>query len=107
MKILSLISGLLPNFVKGVAEGQYGEGLKKVYWALSEKKTVTALIITMLYGIAKVVLYTFAQCVPECATAESVAQMEAFLTYVPELVGVLIAVGLFDKAVRLDPPKKD
>lgn len=107
MKILSLVAGLLPNFVKGVAEGKYGEAPKKVYWALSEKKTVTALVITMLYGIAKVALYTFAQCVPECATAESVAQMEAFLAYVPELVGVLVAVGLFDKAVRLEPPKKD
>lgn len=107
MRILSMISGLLPNFVKGVAEGQYGEPLKKFYWMLAEKKTVTALVIVMLYGIAKVVLFTFAQCVPECATAESVAQMESFLAYVPELVGVLIAVGLYDKAVRLDPPKKD
>lgn len=107
MKLINLLLGFLPNFVKGVAEGQYGEPLKKVYWALAEKKTLIALIIALLYGIAKAVSFTFGQCVPECATAESVAQFNAFLAYVPDVVGVLIAVGLYDKAVRLEPPKKD
>jgi len=106
MRMLRLISGLLPNFVKGVAEGQYGEPLKKAYWVLAEKKTVTALIIVLLYGVAQVVLTVFSQCVPECATQASVDQWAAMVKYVPELVAVLIGVGLYDKAIRLEPPKK-
>ena len=106
MGILRLISGLLPNFVKTLAEGGYGEGPKKIYWALVEKKTIVAFIIAILYGVAQVALNVFGQCVPECATAESVAQFESLILYVPEIVATLIAVGLYDKAVRLDPPKR-
>jgi len=105
--MIRLITGLLPNFFKGVAEGAYGEGPKAAYWALAEKKTLIALVIVVLYGMAKVALHTFGQCVPECATQAAVDQWAAMITYVPEIVGVLIAVGLYDKAIRLDPPKKD
>jgi hypothetical protein len=106
MGILRLISGLLPNFVKGVGEGKYGEGVKAAYWAVADKKTVIALMIAMAYGVAQVVFSVMGQCVPECASAEALEQWASMIAYVPELVGVLIAVGLYDKAVRLDPPKK-
>lgn len=107
MRMIRLIAGLLPNFVKGVAEGKYGEGSKKVYWALAEKKTISALIIVLLYGVAQVALNVFSQCVPECTTQAAVDQWAAMIAYVPEVVAFLIAVGLYDKAIRLDPPKKD
>lgn len=104
MRILSLITGLLPNFFKGIAEGQFGEVAKKVYWALAGKKTLTALIMVILYGVANVALNVFGQCVPECATQAAVDQWAVMLTYVPEIVSVAIAIGLYDSAIRLEPP---
>lgn len=103
---MKILSSLLAQVVKDVAEGKYGEGPKGLYWSLAGKKTIIALAIAAFYGMAHVALNVFGQCVPECATAESVAQMESWLSYVPTLVGFLVAVGLFDAAVRIEPPKK-
>ena len=103
---MKLVSSFLASFVKDVAEGKHGESLKAIYWKLEGKKTMTAVVIAFMYGIAQLGLTAVSACVPECATAESVTQMEAWLAYVPTAITFLIAVGLFDAAVRIEPPKK-
>jgi hypothetical protein len=106
MSFLKLLSGLLPQFVKDVADGKHGEPAKSFYWALAGKKTVIALVIAALYGMAQVSVNVLGQCVPECGSAESLAQIEGILAYVPNIVTFLVAVGIFDAAVRIEPPKK-
>jgi len=107
VRVIDLIAGLLPGLFKKVAEGDKGNPITKLYWFLAGKKTVTALIIAILYGVAQVALHTFGQCAPECASPEALKQFASFIAYVPEVVATLIVIGLYDKAVRLDPPKKN
>jgi hypothetical protein len=101
-----MISGVAAGFVKSVAEGKYGEGPKKVYWFLAGKKTWIAIGIAALAGVGQVAVNVLSGCVPECGSAESVAQLQGLLNHVPAIVGFLVAVGLFDAAVRIEPPKK-
>jgi len=103
---MKMLSGILAGVVKDAAQGKYGEGMKTLYWSLAGKKTVIALGIAALYGVGEVAVGILAQCVPECGSAEAVNQLSNILAYVPEVVGVLIAIGLFDAAVRIEPPKK-
>lgn len=104
---LRMISGILANLVKDIAEGKYGEGPKKLYWSLAGKKTWIAMGIAALYGVGQVAVSVLAACVPECGSPEALLQLEGILKWVPEVVAVLIAIGIYDGAVRLDPPKKD
>lgn len=104
--MLNWITSFLPNLVKQIAEGDKNAPLTKAYWWLAGKKTITALAIAFLYGVAQVVLHVLSQCAPACANPEDLVTFEGWLKAVPTVVGVLVGVGLFDKAVRLDAPKK-
>lgn len=101
-----MLSSILGTLVKDVAEGKYGEGVKTFYWKLAGKKTIIALGIAALYAMGLAAVSVLTQCVPECGSAEAVAQLSTYVGYLPTLVAILIPLGLFDAAVRLDPPKK-
>jgi len=106
MKLGSLLSGLLPGIVKSIGEGAYGEVPKSIYWWLAGKKTIIAVTFAAAYGMAQVALGVFAQCVPGCGSALALAQMTTWVGMMPYIATVLVTIGVFDAAVRLDPPKK-
>lgn len=103
---VKMVSSILAKIVKDIAEGKYGQKPKDWYWWAAGKKTLIALGIAAFYGVAQVGLSIFAQCVPECGSQQAVDQLAGAVAWIPRIVTVLIAVGLFDAAVRLEPPKK-
>ena len=103
---LSMISGVLANFVKGLAEGDPNNLATKIYWKLAGKKTLIAIGIAGLYGVGQLAVTLLSACVPECGSPEALAQLEGILQWVPKVVLLLTGVGLYDAAVRLEPPKK-
>lgn len=104
---MSMVSGLLAGFVKDLGNGRFGEGPKKLYWKLAGKKTWISLGLAATYGIIQLAGTLLATCVPECATPENLVQLTAIGDWIFRAVAVLIPIGLYDAAVRVDPPKKD
>ena len=102
----SMISQFIPGLIKSVAEGDPNKTSTKIYWAIAGKKTLIAGLITLFYAFAWGVVGFFDSCAPECATVESVVQAEQFLSYIPNVIAILVAAGLVDASVRMDPPKK-
>lgn len=89
------MSKILALGVKMLAEGKFGEGPAKAYWWLAGKKTHIALALAAVYGV----LYGAGEkglCQP-CGE---------WAGWVVGLSGVLVTVGLFDAAVRIEPPRK-
>lgn len=87
------MGAILAIFVKKLAEGDFGPGPAKVYWALAGVKTWTALGLAAIAG-GLTLAYQLGLCEP-C------------YGYVGMLItasGVLAAIGLFDGAVRIMPP---
>ena len=88
------MSQILARIIRGVAEGKYGAAAKKVYWFLAGKKTITGIVCAAAYaGLLA------AQATGTCAECGKYAETLAYVA------GFLVTVGLFDAAVRLDPPK--
>jgi putative copper export protein len=101
-----MLSSLLAVFVKDVAEGKHGETLERLYWKAAGKKTLIAIALAAAYGFAEVVLHIFQSCAPECATPEAIEVFARWISWGPHLVAFLVAVGLYDGAVRLEAPKR-
>lgn len=89
------LSKILVVLVRKLAEGDFGKGPAKVYWALAGIKTYTALIL----GIGAFGL-TLASNLHLCAACGDYASIIA------KIAGGLLAIGLFDGAVRIEPPFK-
>lgn len=87
-------SEAVPKLINAIAEGHFGEGPKKIYWALAGKKT------WITVGVAGVA--TALESVP----AEMCAQCAQYTDYVWSAAGFLLVTGLWDGAVRAVPPKK-
>ena len=89
-------SELLAKLVRGIAEGQFGETAKKVYWALEGKKSWIALVIaSATFALEKAYMAGVCEsCLGISTTLYTVA-------------GFLLAVGLYDGAVRSTPPTKE
>lgn len=89
-------SAILVSIVKGIAEGKFGEKPKAIYWALEGYKTLIAFVFATL---------TFAL---EYAVSSGLWPDAA--PAIPVLYGIsafLLAVGLYDGAVRAEPPSKE
>jgi len=104
---MSMVSGLLAGFVKDLGNGKFGEGPKKIYWSLAGKKTWISLGLAATYGVVQLAVSLLATCVPECASPENLVQLQGVGEWILRAVTVLIPIGLYDAAVRIDPPKKD
>lgn len=104
---MSMVSGLLAGFVKDLGNGKFGEGPKAIYWKLAGKKTWISLGLAATYMIIGVAVNLLSTCVPECATPENLVQLQGVADWILRAVAVLIPIGLYDAAVRIDPPKKD
>lgn len=87
-------SEFIPKLIKAVAEGKFGEPAKKVYWQVAGYKTW----ITGAVALAAFVLQYLSEqgLCADCSTYYNVLY---------QVAAVLLAVGLFDGAVRIDPPK--
>lgn len=87
-------SEFIPKIIKAVAEGKFGEPAKKVYWQVAGYKTW----ITVVVASAGFVLQQLEE-------AGLCADCGAWYVILYQVALGLLAVGLFDGAVRLDPPK--
>jgi hypothetical protein len=87
-------SEFIPKLIKAVAEGKFGEPAKKIYWQVAGYKTwITAIVATVGFALQQ---FEQAGLCPDCAGWSVILYQVAL---------GLLAVGLFDGAVRLDPPK--
>lgn len=97
-KIRDFLTGqALAYFVRGIGEGQYGQWAAKLYWWSAGKKTNTAMGLYVLsaalwaaHGISLCDLMAV-----DCLTA---------MEWIAKAATALAAVGLYDKAIRIDPP---
>jgi hypothetical protein len=97
------MSAILASVVKMIAEGRFpvfGPRLKVLYWWLAGKKTWTSA------GLYTAWLTLYGLCKGESLPPEIVALGCQWEGYVLSAANVLLAIGLFDAAVRLEPPKK-
>jgi hypothetical protein len=104
---MSMVSGLLAGFVKDLGNGKFGEGPKKIYWSLAGKKTWISLGLAATYGVIQLAGTLLSVCVPECASAENLVQLTGVGEWILRAVTVLIPIGLYDAAVRIEPPRKE
>lgn len=89
------MSKILAMGVKMLAEGRFGKGPAAAYWWLAGKKTWIAVALAGIYGV----LYE--------ASGRGLCQPCAeWSDWILNASGVLVAVGLFDAAVRIEPPRK-
>ena len=99
--VLSFLKGTKPSeilvkLVKGVAEGKFGEKAKKVYWAVEGVKTPISIVLAVLVSALELCVQNglFTEAAPAIPVLYSIA-------------GFLLAVGLYDGAVRAEPPSKE
>jgi hypothetical protein len=105
--MLKALSSFLPGLVKGMAEGQYGPVPEKLYWALAGKKTWISVGIGALWAFGwYVVIPALQACGVDCGAATNVPQITAWLDVVKDVVPWLIAAGIADAGLRLEPPQK-
>jgi hypothetical protein len=93
VKKLGLISKILPALIKAIGDGQFGEPVRKLYWAAAGYKTITGATIWLI--AEGLTIYGSTGYCPDCAT---------WLPYVQRASEVLILAGLADAAVREHPP---
>jgi hypothetical protein len=91
----TVVLKILPLFVKGIAEGKYGPRAQATYWWLAGRKTLIAAGLAAAAGAAWA-LESAGVC-PDCG---------GYAEWVISAAGVLGAIGLYDQAVRIEPPKK-
>lgn len=90
---LGLVAKILPALFKGIAQGQFGEPAKRLYWAVAGYKTA---IGATLWLIAEALaIYSGAGVCAVCVE---------YLPYVKAVAEFLVVVGLADAAVRSEPP---
>ena len=94
-----MISRILAVFVKKLAEGDFGEPLRKCYWWLAGVKTY----IGMAFGAAWAAL-AWAQESGLC-TAQG-WDCEGWGTTLASIAAFLVLVGLYDGALRTQAPDK-
>jgi hypothetical protein len=93
------MSQVLAYVVKQIAEGAYGGRLKAAYWWLAGKKTKLSI---GCYGVW-LVLWSACRSQLPPELVHVACQWEV---YVFGAANTMLAIGLFDAAVRLEPPKK-
>lgn len=86
---------ILAVLVKKLAEGDFGAGPAKVYWALAGIKTYTAIA----FAAAGLVLSQLSQ-------HGLCAACDGYVASLLTVAGFLATIGLFDGAVRIEPPQK-
>lgn len=108
MSKLRLLSSLLAELVKSIAEGDKNAPLTKIYWWLAGKKTWLSIGLFALYAfLSKVLIPVFTQCGDPCgATPEMMTTLQSYIDWIPRIAETLLAFGLFDAAVRIEPPKQ-
>lgn len=89
-------SETLVKVIKGVAEGKFGEKPKTIYWALEGYKTLIAFVLAVATFALEYAVN--AGLWPEAAVAVPVLY---------SIAALLAAVGLYDGAVRTEPPNKE
>jgi hypothetical protein len=93
------MSKLLALLVRKIAEGDFGEPLKRVYWWLAGKKTY----IGMAFGASWAML-AWAQDVGVCTMRGW--DCAGWSTTLASVAAFLVLVGLWDGALRSQPPNK-
>ncbi len=101
---MKLLSSFLPGIVKGVGDGQYGEGVQKVYWWFAGKKTWISIGLFAAYTFVTYVLVPVLL-MSGVAQPETVPALQAWVSWIPPAVPFLIGIGVFDAAVRIEPPQ--
>jgi hypothetical protein len=104
MKNLSSVLGML---VKAIASGSKDNPATKLYWWLAGKKTWISLgMYAVWLLIAGVAVPFFTTCTACGDTTTLVAQLNYWSGWLADAATVLLGLGLFDAAVRLEPPKQ-
>lgn len=86
------LSSLLPELVRLLAEGKFGAAPAKVYTFLSGKKTYLSIALYIVWGaLGYVEVY--------------VPGVVGYAGYVLQAANFLLVIGLFDGAVKFEPPK--
>ncbi len=83
----------LAGLVKDIADGKYGAKPKALYWWAAGRKTNTAMILAG----AAAALYALSG-TGQCAECGKYAE------WIVWAAGILGTVGLYDSAVRIEPP---
>lgn len=89
------MGALLVHLIRKVAEGDFGEKPKWLYWKLAGIKTWSGLVV----GIAWFGL-------TQAGASGLCASCDAFAGYILSASAFLISVGLLDAAFRAQPPYK-
>lgn len=92
---VAMLGKLLAIAVKKLAEGDFGTGPAKVYWWLAGKKTPLAVAVAAVAGGLSLA-YKYGLCEP-CAD---------YVDGIIKAAGILVAIGVFDAAVRIAPPER-
>lgn len=105
--MLSKLSSVLAILVKTVADGEQTNPLTKVYWWLAGKKTWISIGMYAIWLIITGLLVPFFTTCTVCGdTTALITQLTYWSGWLADLATLLLGFGLFDAAVRLEPPKK-